>query len=73
MTASPRTFARFTGRHRGFVGGVPRRAGLDHYLDLAPRPVANGVWLVGDSVFPGQSTLATALGGQRTAVAALRR
>ncbi len=27
-----------------------------------------GMWLVGDSVFPGQSTLATALGGVRTAV-----
>jgi phytoene dehydrogenase-like protein len=71
LTASPRTFARFTGRHRGFVGGVPRRAGLDHYRDAWPRPFDEDLWLVGDSVFPGQSTLATALGGQRTATAAL--
>ena len=28
LTASPRTFQRFTGRHAGFVGGIPRRAGL---------------------------------------------
>ncbi|MFK7989015.1 MAG: phytoene desaturase family protein [Sandaracinaceae bacterium] len=67
MTASPRTFERFTGRHRGFVGGVPRRFGLDGYRDLWPSPVAPNLYLVGDTVFPGQSTLATALGGQRLA------
>ena len=67
MTASPRTFERFTRRHRGFVGGVPRRAGLGNYRNLSPRPFAPGLWLVGDSVFPGQSTLATALGGVKVA------
>jgi phytoene dehydrogenase-like protein len=67
MTASPRTFERFTRREEGAVGGVPRRAGLGNYLELGPRPVMDGLWLVGDSVFPGQSTLATALGGVRTA------
>lgn len=34
-----------------------------------PRPIAPNLWLVGDSVFPGQSTLATALGGLRVAEA----
>jgi phytoene dehydrogenase-like protein len=72
MTASPRTFARFTGRPEGAVGGVPRRAGLRAYRDLVPPPVAPGLFLVGDSVFPGQSTLATALGGVKTAERALR-
>jgi phytoene dehydrogenase-like protein len=67
LTASPRTFERFTRRDGGAVGGVPRRAGLHQYRELAPRPVMEGLWLVGDSVFPGQSTLATALGGVRTA------
>ena len=67
MTASPRTFHRFTARHRGFVGGAPRTAGLRHYLDLSPRQVAQHVHLVGDSVFPGQSTLAAAIGGLRCA------
>lgn len=28
---APRTFERFTGRHLGYVGGVPRRIGLQHY------------------------------------------
>ncbi|WP_370459109.1 phytoene desaturase family protein [Aggregicoccus sp. 17bor-14] len=73
LTASPRTFARFTQREGGAVGGVPRRAGLHQYRALSPRPVRPGLWLVGDSVFPGQSTLATALGGVRTAAALLAR
>ncbi|MGF1510083.1 MAG: phytoene desaturase family protein [Myxococcota bacterium] len=73
MTASPRTFHRFTGRSHGFVGGIPRRVGLHHYRGLFPRPFAPGLFLVGDSVFPGQSTLATAIGGQRVAQAILRK
>jgi C-3',4' desaturase CrtD len=72
LTASPRTFERFTQREAGAVGGVPRRAGLYHYRTLGPRPVMDGLWLVGDSVFPGQSTLATALGGVRTAASIAR-
>jgi phytoene dehydrogenase-like protein len=72
MPGSPRTFERFTSRHGGYVGGIPRRAGLSHYASLVPSPVARDLWLVGDSVFPGQSTLATAIGGTRVAEAILR-
>lgn len=72
MTASPRTWQRFTRRPEGLVGGAPRRAGLANYRGIWPSAVAPGLWLVGDSVFPGQSTLATALGGVRTARAVLR-
>lgn len=68
---SPRTFARFTRRPEGLVGGVPRRAGLANYTDVWPSAVAPGLWLVGDSVFPGQSTLATAIGGKKVAEAAI--
>ncbi len=71
MTASPRTFERFTGRTAGYVGGVPRRVGLANYQGLWPSPVEPGLYLVGDSVFPGQSTLATAVGGHRVATHAL--
>lgn len=63
LPASPRTFERFTGRPLGYVGGIPRRAGLHHYLPTSGRALLPGLHLVGDSVFPGQSTLATALGG----------
>ncbi len=71
-TASPRTFERFTFRDGGWVGGVPRRAGLANYRGLAPREILPGLHLVGDSVFPGQSTLAAAIGGTRAAEAAVR-
>jgi phytoene dehydrogenase-like protein len=71
LTGSARTFARFTRREAGWVGGVPRRAGLSAYRDLAPRPIEDGLYLVGDTVFPGQSTLAAAVGGHRVATALL--
>jgi phytoene dehydrogenase-like protein len=67
MTASPRTFQRFTQRPYGLVGGIPRRAGLANYRHMGPFEVEPGLYLVGDSVFPGQSTLATAVGGARLA------
>lgn len=73
LTASPRTFARFTGRPEGAVGGVPRRCGLAGYLDLRPVEPLPGLHLVGDSVFPGQSTLATALGGVKVAERVAKR
>ena len=73
MPASPRTFQRFTARHRGLVGGVPKVAGLHNYRRLGPRRIGRGLYLVGDSVFPGQSTLATALGGVKAADQILRR
>ncbi len=67
MTASPRTFARFVGRPQGYVGGVPRRVGLSNYRSLGPTSVLPNVWLVGDTAFPGQSILAAAIGGSKTA------
>ena len=73
LPASPRTFARFTSRSKGCVGGIPRVAGWHNYQGLFPKPVYPHLWLVGDSVFPGQSTLSTAVGGYRTANAVLRR
>lgn len=66
-TASPRTFERFTARPGGLVGGVPRRFGFGNYRHVVPPPVIPGLHLVGDSIFPGQSTLATALGGYKLA------
>lgn len=67
MTGSPRTFERFTRRTSGLVGGIPRRAGWANYLNFWPQAHLPNLYLVGDSVFPGQSTLATALGGVKVA------
>lgn len=67
MTGSPRTFARFTGRPQGYVGGIPRRAGLGNYRVLTPTRLRPAFYLCGDTCFPGQSTLAVALSGVKVA------
>lgn len=73
LPASPRTWERFTGRSEGRVGGIPKRAGDTRLADLFPRPLLPGLWLAGDSVLLGQSTLATAIGGTRVAAGVGRR
>ena len=73
LPASPRTYARFTGRPDGWVGGPPRTRSLRNFMGVFPRPIRPGLYLVGDSAFPGQSTLATAVGGHRIATLAMRQ
>jgi hypothetical protein len=53
----------------GWVGGYPQTSLL---RPQAPR-VLPGLWMVGDSIFPGQSTAAVALGGLRVGNALLSR
>jgi phytoene dehydrogenase-like protein len=68
MPGTPVSFQRFTHRSLGWVGGFPQ---TNLFRAWAPR-LAPGLWLVGDSIFPGQSVLAVALGGMRVAGAVLR-
>jgi phytoene dehydrogenase-like protein len=65
LSGTPVSFQRFTHRSGGWVGGFPQ-TGL--FRAWAPR-LGQNLWLVGDSIFPGQSVLATALGGTRVAEA----
>ena len=67
LPGTPVTFQRFTQRSRGWVGGFPQ---TNLFRAWAPK-LGNGLWLAGDSIFPGQSVLATALGGTRVAHAVL--
>jgi C-3',4' desaturase CrtD len=53
---TPRTFARFTGRDRGIVGGVGQRVPTFGPFGFATRTPVSGLWLVGDSVHPGEGT-----------------
>ncbi|MBE9114776.1 C-3',4' desaturase CrtD [Lusitaniella coriacea LEGE 07157] len=54
--ATPRTFARFTDRAQGYVGGIGQRISTFGPFGFAPRtPIAN-LWLVGDSTHPGEGT-----------------
>ncbi len=63
LPATPVTFQRFTRRAWGWVGGFPQTSLLRAW---GPR-LGRGLWLVGDSIFPGQSVPAVALGGLRVA------
>jgi phytoene dehydrogenase-like protein len=67
MPGTPITFQRFTYRSLGWVGGFPQ---TNLFRVRSPR-VAKGMWLVGDSIFPGQSVPAVTLGGMRVANAVL--
>jgi C-3',4' desaturase CrtD len=63
MSGTPITFKRYTGRKYGWVGGFPQTSLFETFH---PK-LASNLWLVGDSIFPGQSTAAVALGGMRVA------
>ena len=66
----PHTFARYTGRARGLVGGLPQTpfratlGALGHATGVA------GLFLCGDTAFPGQSTVGATLSGYNAARAA---
>ncbi len=59
--ATPRSFARYTRRARGAVGGAPVGRFNSNVLAVGPDALGRGLWLVGDSVFPGQGTMAVVL------------
>ncbi len=67
LPGTPVTFRRFTRRAWGWVGGFPQ---THLFRTWGPRLGPN-LWMVGDSIFPGQSTAAVALGGMRVARAIL--
>lgn len=61
LPGTPVTFQFYTRRARGWVGGFPQTS---LFRLWGPR-LSPGLWMVGDSIFPGQSTAAVALGGLR--------
>ncbi|MCL4266170.1 MAG: FAD-dependent oxidoreductase [Anaerolineae bacterium] len=69
LPGTPVTFAFYTRRPLGMVGGFPQTS-----LFQARGPAAGipHLWLVGDSIFPGQSTAGVTLGGMRVATAVLQ-
>jgi len=54
--ATPRTFARYTGRDLGVVGGIGQRVLTFGPFGFANRTPIENVWLVGDSTHPGEGT-----------------
>jgi phytoene dehydrogenase-like protein len=54
--ATPRTFAHFTARDKGVVGGIGQRVSTFGPFGIATRTPINHLWLVGDSTHPGEGT-----------------
>lgn len=54
--ATPRTFARYTARDQGVVGGIGQRLNTFGPFGFATRTPIAGAWLVGDSTHPGEGT-----------------
>ena len=63
--ATPRSFRRYTRRTAGAVGGAPVSRSNSQFLAVGPDVLGPGLWIVGDSVFPGQGTMATVLSAIR--------
>ena len=70
LPGTPVTFQYYTHRAMGMVGGFPQTSLL---RARGPWTGIPNLWLVGDSIFPGQSTAGTTLGGWRVAEAVLQR
>jgi phytoene dehydrogenase-like protein len=70
---TPRTYAAFTGRPDGAVGGV-RQTLINSNQNAIPHDLGPaGFWMVGDSTWPGLGTVACVLGSRHVAEAILRR
>jgi C-3',4' desaturase CrtD len=69
---TPRTYARFTSRPRGAVGGVRQRRSNANQHAVPHRLAGPGLWLVGDSTWPGLGTVACVLGSRIVAEGVLR-
>ncbi len=70
LPGTPVTFAYYTRRPSGMVGGFPQTSLLQA---RGPGTGIPNLWLVGDSIFPGQSTAGVTLGGIRVATAVLQK
>ena len=70
LPGTPVTFERFTRRPLGMVGGFAQKS---LFAARGPGTGLENMWLVGDSVFPGQSTAGVTVGGMRVATAVLRQ
>ena len=55
-TATPVTFYNYTAREKGIVGGVGQRLSTFGPFGFATRTPVKNLWIVGDSVHPGEGT-----------------
>ncbi|MBO9344280.1 MAG: FAD-dependent oxidoreductase [Chloroflexi bacterium] len=69
LPGTPVTFQFYTRRHRGGVGGFPFTS---IFKARGPWTGLANAWLVGDSIFPGQSTAGVTMGALRVVDEVLR-
>ncbi len=69
LSGTPVTYHYYTSRHLGMVGGFPQTSLL---RARGPRTGVPNLRLVGDSIFPGQSTAGVSLGAWRVAKDVMR-
>jgi len=69
LEGTPVTFRFYTRRHRGGVGGF---AFTSIFTARGPNTGLRNAWLVGDSIFPGQSTAGVTMGALRVVDDVLR-
>ena len=69
LPGTPVTFEFYTKRPFGMVGGFPQTS---LFKARGPGTGIPNLWLVGDSIFPGQSTAGVTLGGMRVATAVMQ-
>lgn len=71
-SGSPRTFKNFTLRAGGTVGGFPQQLGVANFAAPSHRTDIGGLFLAGDTVFPGQGTIGVSISGYNAARSASR-
>ncbi|MFZ9621443.1 MAG: C-3',4' desaturase CrtD [Prochlorococcaceae cyanobacterium] len=59
--ATPRAFAHWCGRPNGYVGGLGQHPSRFGPFGLASRTPLAGLWLCGDSIYPGEGTAGVSL------------
>jgi C-3',4' desaturase CrtD len=69
--ATPLVFERYTGRARGLVGGMPQTPAFSNLRAFSHRTPVGGLYVCGDTTFPGQSTVGASLSGYAAARAIL--
>lgn len=69
---TPRTFVRYTRRAGGLVGGFPQKVGFANFDAPSHRTDIAGLYLAGDTIFPGQGMLGVTLSGSNAARSAHR-
>ena len=54
--STPRSFSKWTGRPKGIVGGLGQQPSNFGLFGLPSRTPLRGLWLCGDSIYPGEGT-----------------